>query len=39
MPPSHSGSAPGLSPGSFGHPGSIPGGGVFIEPTYRFDSL
>lgn len=21
-------SAPGLSPGSFGHPGSIPGGGV-----------
>lgn len=28
MPPSHSGIASGLRPEPFGHPGSIPGGGV-----------
>jgi hypothetical protein len=27
-PPSHNGSAPVLNTGPFGHPGSIPGGGV-----------
>jgi len=37
MPPWHNGTAPGLSlssrnRGPFGHPGSIPGGGVYINP-------
>jgi len=34
LPPSHSGFAPAPKAGPSGHPGSTPGGGVFLKQTF-----